>query len=141
MSLSIVILSVAKDLTHVSWPVAGSGARSFAALRTTIKHVHARERFGGGFPPLLFSCATREAKVNQARSVERWRSARSTPYINRENRRPASRALVREHVAEQRPLLAVELGQTHRLDRIEVGGAGVDLDAGQQHRHLELVHA
>src|SRR5262249_39804620 len=40
--------------------------------------------------------------------------------------------LVRQHVAEQLPGLAVEAGQLDRLDGIEVGRAGVDLDAGQQ---------
>ena len=47
-------------------------------------------------------------------------------------------AFARQHVAEQLPRLAVEARQLDRLDRIEVGRAGVDLDAGQQDRHHEV---
>src|SRR5262249_1901795 len=39
--------------------------------------------------------------------------------------------------AEQLPTLAVEAGHLDLLDRGEIGGAGVDRDPGQQHRHPE----
>src|SRR5215475_14384186 len=42
-----------------------------------------------------------------------------------------SGTLGRHHVAEQVPGLALEALQLDRLDRIEVGGAGADRDAGQ----------
>ena len=42
-------------------------------------------------------------------------------------------------VAEQLPGLALEALQLDRLDRIEVGRAGVDRDARQQHRHFALL--
>src|SRR6185503_6174509 len=43
--------------------------------------------------------------------------------------------------AETHPLRAVEARQLHRLDRREVGGAGVDLDAGQQAIGREVLQA
>src|ERR1044072_3932162 len=52
-----------------------------------------------------------------------------------------SAAFVAEHVAEQLPGLAVEAGELDGLDRIEVSRAGVDLDAGQQDRHPQVLHA
>ena len=42
-------------------------------------------------------------------------------------------------IAEQLPGLALEAGKLDRLDRIEVGRAGVDRDAGQQQRKLQIV--
>ncbi len=50
-----------------------------------------------------------------------------------------SAALGVHHVAEQLPGLALEALQLHRLDRVEVGGAGADEDAWQQQRHAKIV--
>src|SRR4051794_6327126 len=44
-----------------------------------------------------------------------------------------------DHVAHQLPALAVELLELHLLDREEIGRAGIDLDARQQHRHFEVL--
>src|SRR6185312_15135010 len=50
----------------------------------------------------------------------------------------ARRLLVhRQHVAEELPGLAVELGELLLLDRVVIGRAGVDLDTRQQHGGLE----
>src|SRR5712692_70350 len=43
------------------------------------------------------------------------------------------------NLAEERPALAVELGELLLLDGGEVGRARVDLDAGQQQRQLEVL--
>src|SRR5262249_6794735 len=50
-----------------------------------------------------------------------------------------SGALAVQDVAEQLPVLALEARQLRRLDRIVVGRAGVDRDARQQQRRLELL--
>jgi hypothetical protein len=46
-----------------------------------------------------------------------------------------------DHVPEQLPLLALEALQLQLADRGEVGGAGVELHAGQQRVGLEVLEA
>src|SRR5262245_149671 len=50
-------------------------------------------------------------------------------------------ALPAQHLAEQHPALAVEAGELHLLDRIEVRRTGVELDARQQHGQLQVLDA
>src|SRR4051812_3888304 len=49
--------------------------------------------------------------------------------------------LLAHHFAEANPFLAVELDELHRLDRREVIGSGVHLDARQQRLDAEILQA
>src|SRR6185503_6805715 len=50
-------------------------------------------------------------------------------------------ALIRQYVAEYLPALAFEARQLDGLDRVEIRGAGVDLDTRQQHWIFETLQA
>ena len=41
--------------------------------------------------------------------------------------------LLAEYLPEQHPALAVKTGELRLLDRVKIGGAGIDPDPGQQH--------
>src|SRR5690349_16470938 len=77
-----------------------------------------------------------------------WRSSSLTssgrsiirPCIVASSSRP-SLLLVRDHLAEELKLLAVEALELHRLDRCVVARAGADGDAGQQRLHAEALQA
>src|SRR6266571_5255261 len=68
------------------------------------------------------------------------RRTRPTAEAVRGSRMLLARSLGRDHLSERLKALALETLHFHRLDRIEIGGAGVDLDALDYHRQLETLN-
>ena len=50
-----------------------------------------------------------------------------------------ARIFVRNDIAEQFPALTFEACHAHRLDRVEIRRAGVDLDPLEHHRQLDVL--
>src|SRR5262249_34531376 len=91
-----------------------------------------------GSTPSVISCSKRRSSSRRENKSQHSEQRRSSPALLK-TQRSATRA--GKNLAEQLPTSAVEFLKLHLLDRIEIVGAGVERDARQQKRQLQIMKA